>query len=98
MGLDPLELVFELRDRIEGAGAPQAAATFMGRVGLTLTVDEAYTGPRFRVDETRYFDVADGFPRIRRLDLVNGVEDARYDILLAECAPFATKLRRWDAA
>ena len=93
-GVEPLALAFEIRKAIEARGFPQAAATFMSRVELTLRVDQPYAGPRFRMDGVRYFDVVDGFPRIRRLDLADGIDDARYDILLARCAPFQTQLRR----
>jgi hypothetical protein len=38
--------------------------------------------------------VVEGFPRLRRLEVSEGVDDARYDILLAHCAPFEAPLRR----
>jgi hypothetical protein len=93
-GKEPKELVLDIRRRLDRAGVPDAAATFMSRVNLTLPIGEPYTGPRFRIDGTRYYDVENGFPRLRRLEVASGIDDARYDILLADCAPYETTLRR----
>ena len=93
-GIEPLALASEIQKELQTVGAPQGAVTFMSRVDLVLSVDEPYSGPRFRVDGVKYFDVIEGFPRLRRLEVPEGIDDARYDILLANCAPFEASLRR----
>ena len=69
-------------------GSPQAR----GRLELGLDAagwreDPTYDDRWVLVDRN-YFEVTDGFPRIVRSDLRQGVEDVRYRIRVADCMPF----------
>lgn len=43
---------------------------------------------RWMLVDRNYFEVVEGFPRIVRSDLRQGVEDVRYRIRVADCIPF----------
>lgn len=67
------------------------------RVFLDATLAEAgyldrhadrYAAPRWRVAESRAFEVTEGFPRLTAALLPAGVSDLNYQLDLAYCAPF----------
>ena len=47
-----------------------------------------YSDTRYRHRETKFFKIADGFPRIMARDLRGGVSECSYSVLLAACAPY----------
>ncbi len=47
-----------------------------------------YSTPRYSIQSRRFFRVRDGFPRLLVADLPSGVEDVRYGVAIAACAPF----------
>jgi hypothetical protein len=92
-GVSPASLVEGIRLQLTGSGSPSALLEFDSKLAtLGYADDPVYSDTMFRIDGVRYFDVADGFPAIRRRDLPAGVAEAIYDIELSACAPFATSL------
>lgn len=92
-GVSPASLVEGIRVQLTGSGSPSALLEFDSKLAtLGYADDPVYSETMFRIDGVRYFDVADGFPAIRRRDLPAGVAEAIYDIELSACAPFATSL------
>jgi len=94
-GLSPAGLVDEIRGQLERAAGAGAALDFDSRLAAGGYVDQAgYEQPMFRAEAVRFFEVGEGFPRLRRADLPAGVAEASYDIELGPCAGFETELER----
>jgi hypothetical protein len=88
-GIAPAELVQRVAEAVAGAGGEEVVDTFRQRLASAGYVPaREYERPMFRLDAIDYFRVADGFPRIRRRDIVGGVSTVLYDVLLGACAPF----------
>ena len=49
---------------------------------------ELYSDRRYRHQETTFFEVTDGFPRIAARDLRGGIPECSYTVLLTACAPY----------
>ena len=49
---------------------------------------ELYSGTRYRHRQTRFFKVANAFPRIVTTDLRDGIAECSYAVLLSACAPY----------
>ncbi len=47
-----------------------------------------YDSPNFKAGKVRTFQVHDDFPRLQAKDLIFGVTNVRYKLLLAACTPF----------
>jgi hypothetical protein len=58
------------------------------RVGYLNEQEELYRSPRYSTRWTKCFVVGPDFPRLREEMLPNGVEEVRYEVALAACAPF----------
>lgn len=72
------------------ATAEMPATNVRLRTGLEAAgwVKDAAYGETWVLGDRSWYDVADGFPRIVRSDLRPGVERVRYQIAVADCAPF----------
>lgn len=94
-GISPASLVEAIRGRLTGSGSPSALLEFDSKLAtLGYADDPVYSATLFRIDGVRYFQIADGFPLIRRRDLPSGVAEALYDVQLSACARFETRLTR----
>lgn len=94
-GTSPASLVEGIRGRLTGSGSPSALLEFDSKLAtLGYADDPVYSETMFRIDGIRYFNVANGFPAIRRHDLPSGVAEAIYDVELSACTPFETSLTR----
>lgn len=92
-GVSPASLVERIRRQLIGSGSPNALLEFDSKLAtLGYADDPVYSETMFRIDRIRYFDVADGFPAIRRRDLPSGVAEAIYDVELSACAAYETSL------
>jgi Putative PD-(D/E)XK family member, (DUF4420) len=92
-GVSPASLVEGIRRQLTESGSPSALLEFDSKLAtLGYADDPAYAETMFRIDRVRFFDVADGFPAIRRGDLPPGVAEAVYDVELSACAAFETSL------
>lgn len=89
------ETLPELIDRIRthtGGEDPAALGRLdelLIRTGYLDAQAALYANRRFRVARTGWFRVAGDFPRIRPVDVRNGVVSATCQISLDACAPFA---------
>ena len=52
---------------------------------------ELYSDTRYTHRETRFFKVAEGFPRIAARDLAGGISKCSYTVLLTACAPYEVR-------
>jgi len=72
----------------------EAKELFELKLNTARYIDIAdYDLPLFRVNDTRTYLVADGFPRITRDSLPEGVETVSYDLVLASIDRFRTLLQ-----
>ncbi len=84
------EIVERLRTTIESEDI-SALDSFNAKLieaGYLDTHSELYSDRRYTVRGTRFFRVADGFPRIASGDLREGISECTYRVVLAACAPF----------
>jgi len=51
---------------------------------------DEYRNMIYRLDDQRYYSVAEGFPRLARSRLPHAIAEAKYDLFLADCEPFRT--------
>ena len=49
---------------------------------------ELYSDARYQHRETRFFTVTSGFPRVTAGDLLEGISECSYTVVLAACAPY----------
>ena len=89
-GVSLPELVERLRTtlEIEDASARDGFNAKLIEAGYLDTHSELYSDRRYTVRGTRFFRVADGFPRIASGDLRAGISECRYTVDLAACVPF----------
>ena len=52
---------------------------------------DLYSDTRYAHRETKFFKVAEGFPRIAAKDLAGGISKCSYTVLLAACAPYEVR-------
>jgi Putative PD-(D/E)XK family member, (DUF4420) len=91
-GIAPTELVERVEQRISETG-PGLAAQFRQRLdALGYLPDPLYSAPMFRLDGMDFYDVADDFPRLRKVSVPAGNEHVTYDLVLASCAPYRSTL------
>lgn len=81
-------LVGEVRATIAVAGPAAADRLEVALFDAGWELRPEYDGERWRLVDRTFYDVREGFPRIIRSDLANGVEDVRYRIRVADCAEF----------
>lgn len=92
-GLAPNELVERIAQRLVPAGG-DLGALFRKRLDAAgYLPDPRYSKPMFRLDAVQYFDVSEGFPRIRRQAVPAGVEGVVYDVVIGSCLPYKTSLK-----
>jgi hypothetical protein len=85
--LTPASVVTRIRAILEEDES--ARTEFELRLADAGYVDGAeYVHHEYRVIETRYFRIGDGFPRLTRGIVPRGVERAAYEIGVQECAPY----------
>lgn len=93
-GLVPNELVARIEAAVLGVGLDTADA-FRKRLDVAgYRRDPIYDVPMFRLDGIEFYDVHEGFPRIRRAQVGVGIERVGYDVLLGACTPFRSTLAR----
>jgi hypothetical protein len=83
-----------LTSRIEGvlATSPDALKAFRRKLLEAGYVEhQYYQSACYTLTETRRYAVSNGFPRITRSMLSNGISDLSYSILLTSIAPFQIK-------
>jgi hypothetical protein len=49
---------------------------------------DLYAAPKYSIKSRRFFRVAEGFPMLTPESLPSGVEDVRYTVAVAACAPY----------
>lgn len=81
-------LIKEILIHIEG----DSVATFqlhikLAKYGYNEKLAEKYT-TGFTLNEIRFFEVIEGFPRLLQSDLPDGVGDLNYSVVVAACGPF----------
>jgi hypothetical protein len=84
------ELVVRLKARM--GDLSEALIAFDDRlVAVGYMNRSEYDSPRFKAGKARTFRVIGEFPRIEAKDLIKGVTEVRYKVLLDACAPFETE-------
>jgi Putative PD-(D/E)XK family member, (DUF4420) len=93
-GFAPSDLVSEVREAVRSAGGEAVLAELDHRIATTRyrVGDPRYDRPMFRFEGLRYFAVEGRFPRVRRADLLPGVERAAYEIALGALGSHASGL------
>ena len=84
-----LDLIADVRRVV--AGAPAARSRFdllLGRVGFVDDQNVLYREPHYSLRSARFYEVRDGFPRIRESDLMEGIGQVTYRVSLAACEAF----------
>ena len=84
------ELVDRLRAtiQIQDVSALDSFNAKLIEAGYLDSQSELYSDTRYRHRETRFFKVADDFPRITARDLREGISECSYTVLLTACAPY----------
>jgi hypothetical protein len=93
-GTSAAALVSEIRHFLGHDGSASALLVeFDSRLAAGGYADlPEYEHRTFRIEATRFFEVRETFPRLRRIDLPFGISDASYEIALGVCADFETDL------
>lgn len=83
----------ELIDDITAMLLPEPATQRLLRlrlyeVGYVPHQRTLYDQPGYLVRQEEYFQVGEGFPRLREADIPSGVGEVRYTVALAACRPF----------
>jgi len=93
-GLAPAVLVDRIRGRVRDSAGEAVVAEFDKRLAATgyELGDSRYERPLFRLEGIRYYEVSDGFPRIRRRSLSPGIDRVTYEVSLGSIAAFGTRL------
>lgn len=83
-------LVDDIRNYL-GANAPEmvvALDTMLVKAGYLDANIEQYSSTGYSLRHVRFYQVRDGFPRLRECDLPEGVGDVRYSVAVSACARF----------
>lgn len=81
-------LVVEVRDAVRGDAA--ASANLEEKLALAGFRDhQTYSTRWYTLSGVSHFYVIEGFPRVRRADVVPGVVDVRYGVDLRQCTNYA---------
>ncbi|WP_289137780.1 PD-(D/E)XK motif protein [uncultured Brevibacillus sp.] len=59
--------------------------------GYLDTHSERYNAPFYSIRENNLFKVSEGFPRIVENDLIEGVGDVKYSIMISECKHYSVQ-------
>ena len=84
----------ELIDRLRCAIQIQEVSALDGfnakliEAGYLDAHSELYSDARYQHRETRFFTVTSGFPRVTAGDLLEGISECSYTVVLAACAPY----------
>jgi hypothetical protein len=62
----------------------------LAKYGYNEKLADKYT-IGFSISEMRFFEVVTGFPRLLQHDLLEGIGDLRYSVVVAACSPFEIK-------
>lgn len=94
------ELVGRIRAaiQIQDASALDSFNSKLMEAGYLDTHSELYSSTRYRHRETKFFEVADGFPRIAARDLRDGISECSYTVILAACTPYGVGVSEAIAA
>jgi hypothetical protein len=85
------ELVARLRQRFGAhAGAVQRLEDLLVATGYHDSQASTYAEPRLKARELQLHRVGDGFPRLRRHEVNEGIVAARYSVRVASCADWLT--------
>jgi len=85
------ELVARLRQRLSPhAGAVQRLEDMLVATGYHDSQASSYAEPRLKAAEIRLHRVVDGFPRLRRHEVNEGIIAARYSVRVASCSDWLT--------
>lgn len=89
-GITLPEIVQNIRHRIslDDSSAVLYFNDLLLEAGYLDSHESLYSGRRYLIQELRYFEVADGFPRIRLSEVRRGVISGIYNIGLRACLPF----------
>jgi hypothetical protein len=93
-GFAPATLVAKVRGALRSGAGEAVVAEFDRRLATTRyrIGDTRYERPMFRLEGVRYFAVGGEFPRIRRRDLIPGVDRVGYEIAIGALGGFASAL------
>jgi hypothetical protein len=81
------DIVNQLRTKLEFF--PAACKLFEERLLSAGYLDrDEYKSFLYSLGEIRQYEVRDGFPRIMRSQLSNGIGSVKYEVELADCQPF----------
>lgn len=81
-------LIDTIHTLVTGAAARSAFDDLLARVGYLPSQRHLYDEPRYTIRDTRFWHVADDFPRITEADLPTGIGDCRYQLSTVGLDPY----------
>jgi hypothetical protein len=81
------ELVAAVSTRLEEQSRMSFADSLL-EAGYVDAHHDLYAAPKYSIKSRRFFRVAQGFPMLVPESLPSGVEDVRYTVAVAACAPY----------